>query len=63
MNSRYSVFKALQQGNIYSCNSAERNIFDDVAFHPELVLADYAAIFHPDVFEGYKLRYFIRSSK
>ncbi|MDE6134413.1 MAG: ABC transporter substrate-binding protein [Muribaculaceae bacterium] len=63
LNPRYSRFKALRQGNIYSCNSAERLIFNDIAFHPEKVLADYVAIFHPDAMPGYELKYFRKSGK
>lgn len=58
LNPRYASFKAFKDGEIYSCNSAERLIFNDVAFHPEKVLADYVAIFHPDVMPEYQLRYF-----
>lgn len=60
---RYAAFKPLKEGNIYSCNSAEKPIFDDAAFHPDRVLAEYAAIFHPEVMPGYKLRYFTRQNK
>lgn len=51
-------FKAFQSSEVYSCNTAERPIFNDIAFHPEKVLADYVAIFHPDVMPGYELRYY-----
>ena len=47
----------------YSCNSAERPIFDDAAFHPDRILAEYTAIFHPEVMPGYELRYFKRTRK
>lgn len=57
---RYAAFKALKEGNIYSCNSAEKHIFDHAAFHPDRVLAEYAAIFHPEVMPGYTLQYFTR---
>ncbi|MDE6206716.1 MAG: ABC transporter substrate-binding protein [Muribaculaceae bacterium] len=61
VNPRYKTFKAWREGNIYSCNSAERNIFDATAFHPDEVLAEYVAIFHPDVMPGYELKYFRRT--
>ena len=51
-------FKAFRTGEVYSCNTADRPIFNDIAFHPEKVLADYVAIFHPDVMPGYELRYY-----
>ncbi len=51
-------FKAFKSGNVYGCNSAERPIFNDIAFHPERILADYVAIFHPDVMPDYELKYY-----
>ena len=59
----YSSFKAVKKGGIYSCDSAIRPIFNDIAFHPERVLADYVAIFHPEVLPGHELRYFRRIEK
>lgn len=58
LNPRYTAFKAWKDGNIYSCNTKEKNIFNDAAFHPDRVLAEYIAIFHPEVLPGYKLNYF-----
>lgn len=63
MNPRYKSFKAWKEGNILSCNTAERNIFDVIAFHPDEVLAEYVAIFHPEVLPDYELKYFRRSAK
>ncbi len=63
LNPRYASFKALKEGNIYSCDTSVRNIFNDVAFHPEKILADYIAIFHPEEMPGYELRYFVRTGK
>lgn len=58
LNPRYTAFKAWKNGNIYSCNTKEKNIFNDTAFHPDRVLAEYIAIFHPDVLPDYELKYF-----
>lgn len=63
LNPRYSSFKAVKEGGIYSCDSAIRPIFNDIAFHPERVLADYVAIFHPEVLPEHELRYFRRIEK
>lgn len=63
MNPRYKAFKAWRDGNILSCNTAERNIFDATAFHPDEVLAEYVAIFHPEVLPDYELKYFRRTVK
>lgn len=45
------AFKAFP-GGVYYCNTIEKPFFNAVAFHPELVLADYVRIFHPEVMAG-----------
>ncbi|MCM1066502.1 MAG: ABC transporter substrate-binding protein [Muribaculaceae bacterium] len=59
-NPRYASFKAVKEGNVYGCDSESAPIFTDMAFHPDRVLAEYVAIFHPDVMPGYTLKYFSR---
>lgn len=58
-----SHFKTAATGNIYVCDTSVSPIFDEFPFHPERLLRDYAAIFHPDLFPGYRLRYFQRIGK
>lgn len=58
LNPRYAAFKAVKDKAIYSCNSSARPIFNDIAFHPERILADYVAIFHPELMPDYSPRYF-----
>lgn len=48
-NSRNSAFRAFRTGEVWVCNSAERPVFNDLAFHPERVLRDMAFIFHPEL--------------
>ncbi len=43
----YRHFKAFDSG-LYGCDSKVSPIYDVMAFHPEVVLADFIAIFHPD---------------
>ena len=62
-NPLYSRFKAFGSGEVYSCDSEKRPIFNDIAFHPERVLAEYVAIFHPELMPGYELRYFRKMSR
>lgn len=57
-NKRYAAFKAVRDGNVYGSDTSRNTLYNDIAFHPEKLLADYVAIFHPDVMEGYSLRYF-----
>lgn len=54
----YANFKAFKEGRIYYCNTMVSNYYDDVTLHPDRVLADLAAIYHPELFPGYALRYY-----
>lgn len=57
-NKRYAAFKAVREGNVYGSDTSRNTLYNDIAFHPEKILADYVAIFHPDVMVDYSLRYF-----
>ena len=44
--------KAFGSGNVFVCDTSVKPIFNDIAFHPERVLADFVAIFHPEAVPG-----------
>lgn len=48
-------FKAFGSGGVFACNTARSPLFEEFPFHPEWLLADYAAIFRGET-QG--LRYF-----
>lgn len=50
-NPIYSQFGAWQEHNVYGCNTQLTSFFDDAAFHPHWVLAEYASLFHPELGE------------
>lgn len=52
-----SQFHAYKTGRVYNADTRTAPLYDDVAFHPERVLGEYAAIFHPEAFAR-PLRYF-----
>jgi len=56
----YSYFDAFQNRNIYECNTVKRNYFEDLPIHPDLILQDFAYIFHPELFPGYTPRYYMK---
>lgn len=56
----YTEIKAFRSGNVYNCNPSSTSFFSDIAFHPERVLADFIAIFHPDALPDHKLKYFTK---
>lgn len=47
----YSKFKAYTEGKIYGCDTQSTTYFEEAAFHPHWILAEYASIFHPELGE------------
>lgn len=56
----YSHFGPFKQGNIFACNTARKRIFEESAFHPERLLKELVALFHPRLFPGYEPVYYER---
>lgn len=56
--SGYSHFEAFKSRNVYACNCARKRLFEERAFHPEKVLRELIALFHPSLLPGYKMRYY-----
>lgn len=50
----YTKFKAYNEGNVYGSDASKSRIFEDVAFHPQWLLADMISLFHPEVDLGVK---------
>ena len=46
---QYSSFKPFKEKNIWVCDVNQVPYFELSAFHPELLLADFMAIFHPEL--------------
>ncbi len=45
----YTKIKAYREGRVYGSDSMKSHIFDEVAFHPQWLLAEMAGIFHPEI--------------
>ncbi len=56
----YSYFSAFKNRNIYECNAKTKSYYEDLPIHPDYILADFAAVFHPDLFPNYTSRYYSR---
>lgn len=56
--SGYSHFRPFKEGNIYACNTHRNNIFEEISFHPERLLKELVALFHPSLIPGYKPLYY-----
>lgn len=57
-NELYTRFKAFKADNIYGANTLERPLFEDGAFHPQLVLKEMVRIIHPELVTDGNLRYY-----
>ncbi|MDH6355568.1 iron complex transport system substrate-binding protein [Dysgonomonas sp. PH5-45] len=57
-NKGYTQFHSFKNKNVYGCNTAYAAYYEDLPIHPDYVLNDFAAIFHPDLFPEYQLRYY-----
>lgn len=54
----YSYFKPFKQRNVYACNTRYRHLFEETAFHPERLLKELVAVFHPGLLNDYSLQYY-----
>ena len=54
----YANFKAFKNQNVYGCNSAHKEYYEDFPFHPDKVLKDLIKIFHPSLLPEHELKYF-----
>jgi iron complex transport system substrate-binding protein len=55
---RYGEFAPLSHDGVYYSDTSASMLFEEFPYHPDLLLADYIHIFHPDIKDGYQLRYF-----
>ena len=56
----YIHFKPFKERNVFACNAHRNNVFEEAAFHPERLLKDLVALFHPALFTEYKTKYYER---
>lgn len=64
---RYLLFDAARKENpaknIWFCDTGKSPFYVETPFHPDRLLADYIAIFHPENFADYSPRYFKKMKK
>lgn len=56
----YAGFRAFKERSIYGCNTGKVAFYEDSPFHPDWLLKDLIKIFHPNLLEGYELKYFTK---
>jgi iron complex transport system substrate-binding protein len=54
----YSRFDAFRDRHIYGCNTHYSRYYEEVPIHPDYLLAELIAIFHPRLLPGHAFRYF-----
>lgn len=47
------------KGKVYGCNTSERDLYDVMPFHPQIVLADIISVIHPETGIVSDVRYFV----
>ena len=54
----YANFDAFRQRRVYGCNTDFSIFFEETPIHPDYLLSELVAIFHPEQMLGYQFRYF-----
>jgi len=54
----YANFRPWKEHRIYACNTITSTYYDDITLHPDRVLEDLIAIYHPDLLPGHVQRYY-----
>lgn len=54
----YAELGAFKNHCVYACNTLATSYYDDITLHPDLVLEDLIAIFHPELLPEHSFRYY-----
>ena len=54
----YANFRPWKERHVYACNTITSTYYDDITLHPDRVLEDLIAIYHPDLLPGHVQRYY-----
>jgi len=54
----YANFDAFRQRQVYGCNTDFSRYFEETPIHPDYLLCELTAIFHPEQVPDYRFRYF-----
>jgi len=57
-NELYYNFKAFNDKQVIFCDSKTSTYFETGTLEPHLLLADFIYVFHPELMEGYKPKYY-----
>lgn len=54
----YSKFEAFKNKKVYGANLAQSLYYEDLPIHPDYILKELVALFHPELLPDYQLRYY-----
>ncbi len=54
----YANFRPWKERRVFACNTITSTYYDDITLHPDRVLEDLIAIYHPDLLPGHVQRYY-----
>ena len=54
----YANFRPWKERRVFACNTITSTYYDDITLHPDRVLEDLIAIYHPDRLPGHVQRYY-----
>ena len=54
----YANFRPWKQRRIFACNTITSTYYDDITLHPDRVLEDLIALYHPELLPGHEQRYY-----
>jgi iron complex transport system substrate-binding protein len=59
----YTLFDAYKNRNIFACNTFKTpDYYQELPLHPDRILRDLIAVFHPELLPDYQARYYFRLS-
>ena len=58
-NTNYVLFDAFKNKHIFTCNTFQVLYYEDIPIHPERILENLIAIFHPEIATEPKTRYYV----
>ncbi|MDR1527338.1 MAG: ABC transporter substrate-binding protein [Dysgonamonadaceae bacterium] len=57
----YTLFDAFKNRTVFACNTLKTAYYyQDLPLHPDWILRDLIAVFHPDLLPWYRMRYYFR---
>ena len=54
----YANFRPWKERRIFCCNTITSTYYDDITLHPDRVLEDLVAIYHPELLPDHRQRYY-----